>query len=82
MDSRALEKLRECCKNMKSYLIIYDGAGTPDLPVLVCNTCFQNNLFQKFVKTKMPVTEYTDLKSLSENQIFGGANKLDFCCDE
>lgn len=71
LDSRTLEKLRECCKNKKSYLIIYDGAGTADLPVLVCNTCFQNTLFQKFVKTKMPVTEDTDLQFLSESQIFG-----------
>ncbi len=58
-----LEKLRECCKNKKSYLVIYDGAVTADLPVLVCNDCFQNSLFQKFVKTKMELTETDDIKT-------------------
>ena len=64
MDCGTLEKLRECCKNKKSYLIIYDGSVTADLPVLVCNTCFQNNLFQKFVKTKLTITEDTDIESI------------------
>jgi hypothetical protein len=53
-----LEKVRECCTNPKSFLIIYEGGGTRELPVLVCNYCFENNqIFQKFIKSKEPVTE-------------------------
>ena len=59
-----LETLRICCKNKKSFLIIYDGAETADLPVLVCNDCFNNTTFQKFIKTKYNITKATDLQSI------------------
>jgi len=54
-----LESLRECCNAPKSFIIIFDGADTPDLPILVCKTCSGKPLFQKFVKSK---------QNLSQNQ--------------
>ncbi len=53
MSVTELDELRECCTNEKMYLIIYDGAITPDLPILVCKACFENNpIFQRFIKQK------------------------------
>ena len=49
MKSPVLEDLRECCENTKSNIIIYDGAGTGDLPILVCDVCFNELSFQKFI---------------------------------
>lgn len=59
-----LEGLRECCQNEKIYLVIYDGGPTSDLPILVCQSCFETRrVFQKFIKEKMILTE-TDLDVL------------------
>lgn len=48
-----LEQLRECCNKEKLFLIIYDGGDTPDLPVLVCSSCYKTRfIFQEFIKHK------------------------------
>ncbi len=60
--SKDLESIRECCANSKSFLIVYDGAGTGDLSVLVCGYCLENKvIFQKFIKSKEPVSETSKL---------------------
>ncbi len=62
MSTKDLESLRECCTNLKSFLIIYDGAGTADLPVLVCSYCLENKpFFQKSIKSKEPVPKTSQL---------------------
>lgn len=59
MSTKDLE-VRECCSNPKSFLIIYDGADTGDLSVLVCDYCLENKIiFQKFIKSKEPVSKTT-----------------------
>lgn len=62
--STNLHLLRKCCNSPKSYLIIYDGADTPDLPVLVCIDCYQDNTFQKFIKKIVEITDSTDAKTI------------------
>lgn len=58
MDTSNLEQLRECCKNEKMYLVIYDGGTAPDLPILVCKNCFENDpAFQQFIKKKTLLSE-------------------------
>ena len=59
-----LEKTRQCCKNPKFFLILFDGAGTADLPILVCKDCSQKNLFQKFIKKRMTITKATDISTI------------------
>lgn len=55
MSTKDIESVRECCTNPKSFLIIYDGADTADLPVRVCDYCLENKpFFQKFIKSKEP----------------------------
>ena len=61
MSAKNLESVRECCTNPKSFLIIYDGADTGDLPVLVCSSCLENKItFQKFIKSKKPLPKTTE----------------------
>jgi len=53
LQSYNLEKLRECCDKEKSFLIIYDGGNTSDLPILVCQSCYDTKpIFQSFIKYK------------------------------
>jgi hypothetical protein len=59
-----LEKTRHCCKNPKFFLILFDGAGTADLPILVCEVCSQKPLFQKFVKIKVSINSNLDIKEI------------------
>ena len=59
--------LRECCDNTKSYLIIYDGADTGDLTVLVCGNCIVKTIFQKFIKIKKEIQNISDVTSILEN---------------
>jgi len=56
----SLEKTRQCCKNPSIFLILFDGAGTSDLPILVCKSCSQKPLFQKFVKTRISINHDSD----------------------
>jgi hypothetical protein len=61
MESSNLEQIRKCCENKKDFLVIYDGGPTPDLPVLVCESCFDKvSVFQKFIKSKQLVTDSSD----------------------
>ena len=60
----SLEKTRHCCKNRKIFLILFDGAGTADLPILVCKDCSQKPLFQKFVKIKVSINSNLDLEGI------------------
>lgn len=59
-----LENLRECCKNPKSTLVIFDGADTAHLPILVCKECEQQPLFQRFVISKFNITKHTDIDQI------------------
>jgi|APSaa5957512535_1039671.scaffolds.fasta_scaffold23736_2 hypothetical protein len=67
MKSPILEKLRECCNNPKSHIIIYDGANTSDLPVLVCDECDNNPIFQKYVISRFQLTKKTDVSQILKN---------------
>lgn len=67
MTSLNLEKLRECCSNPKYFLIIYDGADTPYLPILVCDQCVGESAFQKFIVARYQLTEKTDVKKILED---------------
>jgi len=67
--STDLDELRECCKNPKKYYIIYDGGNTPDLPVLICQTCFgTKSIFQKFIKHKELVSDNNIFQKISKSQ--------------
>jgi predicted PolB exonuclease-like 3'-5' exonuclease len=64
MQSSNLNQIRKCCENKEDFLITYDGGSTPDLPVLVCKTCFDNfPIFQKFIKFKQLVKDTRDSKT-------------------
>lgn len=67
MKSPVLENLRECCKNTKSHIIIYDGAGTGDLPILVCDICFNELSFQKFIVVRYQLTKKTNIEQILKN---------------
>lgn len=69
MKSSGLENIRECCSKLKSHLIFYDGANTADLPVLVCEECINNSVFQKFIVTRFKLTEKTELKEILKNYL-------------
>jgi hypothetical protein len=58
------DKTRQCCENPKFFLILFDGAVTSDLPVLVCQDCSKKPLFQKFVKTKISINHTSDVKEI------------------
>jgi len=60
----SLEKIRQCCKNSKIFFILFDGAGTADLPILVCKVCSEKPLFQKFVKSKISINSNLDIKEI------------------
>lgn len=64
MKSSFLENLRECCPNPKSNLIIFDGADTADLPILVCEECKQQLIFQRFILSKFTITNQTDIDKI------------------
>jgi len=55
--SSNLEDVRECPHKPKTYYVVYDGGTTPDLPVLLCQSCFEKPPFQKFIKSKQVLTE-------------------------
>lgn len=66
MESTNVDQVRQCCGKQKDFLIIYDGGTTPDLPVLVCKSCFDNlPVFQKFIKSKQFVTGLPNSKTLT-----------------
>lgn len=69
MKSPFLESIRECCNNTKSHIIIYDGAGTGDLPVLVCDICFNELSFQKFIIARYQLTNKTDIAEILKNHL-------------
>jgi len=69
MISLILENLRECCDNPKSYLIIYDGADTADLPILVCDKCFSELSFQKYVVVRYQLTQKTSIDDFLKNYL-------------
>ena len=63
MKSYNLDQLRKCCENQKVFFIVYDGGPTPDLPVLVCKSCFEKfPIFQKFIKSKQSIENIPDEK--------------------
>ncbi len=59
-----LERTRHCCKNPKFFVILFDGAGTADLPILVCKPCSQKPLFQKFVKIRVSINSNLNLEEI------------------
>lgn len=62
MSTKDLESVRECCTNLKSFLIIYEGGDTADLPVLICDYCLENKpFFQKSIKSKEPAPKTSEL---------------------
>ncbi|MDH5462758.1 MAG: hypothetical protein OEY17_07960 [Nitrosopumilus sp.] len=67
MKSPVLENLRECCHNPKSNLIIFDGADTADLPILVCKKCEGKPIFQKFVVSKFKIIKQTNIEQILIN---------------
>lgn len=69
MKSAILENLRECCGNTKSHIIIYDGAETGDLPVLVCDVCFNESSFQKYIVARYQFTRKTSIKEILKNYL-------------
>jgi hypothetical protein len=69
MNTPKLEKVRKCCGNSKSHLIFYDGADTADLPVLVCEKCIKNPVFQKFILLRFKITKKTDVKQLLKDYL-------------
>ncbi|NNM03272.1 MAG: hypothetical protein HKP26_06915 [Nitrosopumilus sp.] len=69
MKSSVLENIRECCSNPKSNLIFYDGADTADLPILICDSCIDNVVFQKFIISKFKLTSKTKVRELLENYL-------------
>ncbi|MCV0431675.1 hypothetical protein [Nitrosopumilus sp.] len=69
MKSKILESLRECCNNTKSYIVIYDGAGTGDLPLLVCEGCLNKPSFQKFILAKFKFTQKNTVEDILRNYL-------------
>lgn len=69
MSSSVLENIRECCSNPKSHLIFYDGADTADLPILICDSCIDNVVFQKFIISKFKITSKTKVRELLKNYL-------------
>lgn len=65
MASSNLEDVRECPHDPKTYYVVYDGGTTPDLPVLLCQSCFDKPLFQKFIKQKEYISEKQNFENLS-----------------
>ncbi len=57
MESSDLDKMRVCPHSPKIYYIVYDGGTTPELPVLICKSCSEQPLFQKFIKSKQVLAE-------------------------
>ncbi len=68
MASSNLDEVRQCPHSPKLYYIIYDGGITPDLPVLVCKSCFENPLYQKFIKNKNILAEKQQLQNSWEDK--------------
>ena len=68
MASSNLDEVRQCPHSPKLYYIIYDGGITPDLPVLVCKSCFENPLYQKFIKNKNILAENQQLQNSWEDK--------------
>jgi hypothetical protein len=69
MKSPILEKLRECCNNSKSHIVIYDGAETGDLPILVCDICFKEMFFQKYIVAKYQLTKKISIEEILKNYL-------------
>ena len=69
MKPSILENLRECCDNTKSHIIIYDGAETGDLPILVCDVCFNDLSFQKYIVSKFQLTPKTSVEEILKNYL-------------
>ena len=69
MKSSILENLRECCDNAKSHIVIYDGAETGDLPVLVCDVCFNESSFQKYIIARYQFTRKTSVEEILKNYL-------------
>ena len=68
MASSNLDEVRQCPHSPKLYYIIYDGGITPDLPVLVCKSCFEKPLYQKFIKNKNILAENQQLQNSWEDK--------------
>ena len=69
MAAKDLDSVRECCTNQKSFLIIYNGAVTADLPILVCTECVNNSIFQQFVVIKFEINKKTDIDQILKNYL-------------
>jgi len=63
----SLEKTRQCCKNPSLFLILFDGAGTPDLPIHVCKDCSKKPLFQKFVKIRISINPDSNIEDILDS---------------
>ena len=68
MASSNLDEVRQCPHSPKLYYIIYDGGITPDLPVLVCKSCFEKPLYQEFIKNKNILAENQQLQNSWEDK--------------
>ncbi len=67
MKSPDLENIRECCNSPKTHLIFYDGADTADLPILICDDCIGNLIFQQFIVSRFILTKKTDIDQILKN---------------
>jgi len=65
--SSNLDEVRHCPHSPKLYYVIYDGGTTPDLPLLVCKSCFEKPLYQKFVKNKNILSKKQQLQNSWED---------------
>ena len=59
-----LEKIRQCCNNPKLFLFLFNGAGTADLPIMICKRCSQKPLFQKFTKLRISINCNSDVQEI------------------
>jgi len=66
--SSNLDDIRKCPHTPKLYYVIYDGGTTQDLPVLVCKSCFEKPLYQKFIKNKNILAENQQLQNSWEDK--------------
>lgn len=51
------ELIRQCPHYPKKFQVVYDGGITPDLIVLICESCSNKPKFQKFIKNKQEISQ-------------------------